>query len=637
MFQITFKISGSGDRVVPAAPQQNLLDAARRAGVSIDAPCGGVGSCGKCRVRLLEGVLESEKSLHISEEEYRAGWRLACISKVTGDAVIEIPDAATAYQNSLSSDFTTTKRNFGSFKELQRKLSEAGVGFPKTFSSVVIKLPEPSLEDTMPDNERLSRYLYDKYKVDYVNIPFYVLQKLPEVLRENDFRIKCLIEIDQRRLSIFELLPPDSQVSPCGVAIDIGTTSVSAVLVDMEHGRILSGLSAANQQIRYGADVIHRIVEASRPGGREALQNAIVQETLNPMIRRMCEEAGVSVSAICRLSVASNTTMNHLFAGVYADPIRMEPYIPAFFETKPIPAVMIGLEANNNARIMITPNIGSYVGGDITAGVLATLMWNSSEMTLFIDLGTNGELVLGNSDFMMSCACSAGPAFEGGEITCGMRAANGAIDTVTIDIETMEPTLGIIGDEGQKPLGICGSGLIDTISELYRCGIINSRGQFIRIGDRVYRDSEGRGVYVLEKKENTASGRDIVINEGDIDNFIRAKGAIFSAIRTMLSSLSMEVSDIDRVMVAGGIGSGINMENAIRIGMLPNIPVDKYEYIGNSSLAGSFMSLVSRQAYDQTLAVARSITYLELSTTPGYMDEFVAACFIPHTDESLFA
>ena len=636
MFQITFKTSGGEDRVVLASPEQNLLDAARGAGVSIDAPCGGVGSCGKCRVRLLEGALESDKSLHISEEDFAAGWRLACVSKVTGDAVIELPVEATAYQNSLSSDFTSKTRNFGRFAKLQKQLSEAGIGFLKTFKTIVVELSEPSLDDTMPDNERLSRYLYEKYKVDYVSIPFYVLKKLPEVLRENNFKMKCLIEITQRRLNIFELLPPDSEGFPCGIAIDIGTTSVSAVLVDLVSGKILTGASAANQQIRYGADVIHRIVEAARPGGREALQNAIVAETINPMIRHMCKEVGVPVSAICRLSIASNTTMSHLFAGVYADPIRMEPYVPAFFETKPIPAVMVGVEANNNARVVMAPNIGSYVGGDITAGVLATLMWNSEQMTLFIDLGTNGELVLGNSDFMMACACSAGPAFEGGEITCGMRAADGAIESVTIDSDTMEPTLGIIGAEGQKPLGICGSGLIDTIGELFRCGIVNSRGQFIRSGERVRRDSEERGAYILEKKENSASGREVFINEADIDNFIRAKGAIFSAIRTMLSALSMEVSDIEKVIVAGGIGIGINMESAVRIGMLPNIPLEKYGYIGNSSLAGSYMALLSKQAYDQTLAVARSITYLELSNTPGYMDEFVAACFLPHTDETLF-
>lgn len=636
MFKITFKLSGGGDRTVLAAPAQNLLDVARSAGVSIDAPCGGIGNCGKCRVKLIEGELDCEKSRHMDAEEYAEGWRLACVCKVIGDAVIEIPAEATAYQDSLSSDFTARERDFSGLVETQKKLSEAGIGFLKAFKTVQIELKEPTLDDTMPDNERLSRYLYDKYKADYVGIPFYVLKKLPEILRENNFKIKCLIEFTRGRLTVYEVLPIDAEGFPCGVAIDIGTTSVSAVLVDLERGKILSGVSAANQQIRYGADVIHRIVESSRPGGRETLQKAVVEETINPIIRHICKEANVPVSAICRLSVASNTTMNHLFSGVYADPIRMEPYVPAFFETRPIPAVMVGVEANNNARIIITPNIGSYVGGDITAGVLATIMWNSPEMTLFVDLGTNGELVFGNSDFMMSCACSAGPAFEGGDIICGMRAANGAIDEIKIDSQTMEPTLKVIGEQGQKPMGICGSGLIDAVSELYSGGIINSRGQFVRDGARVRRDSEGRGRYILVSKEDSASGRDIFLTEVDLDNFIRAKGAIFSAIRTMLSSLSMDVDSIERVIVAGGIGSGINMENAVKIGMLPNIPIEKYGYIGNSSLAGSFMSLISREAYDQTLEIARNMTYLELSIIPDYMEEFVAACFIPHTDETLF-
>jgi len=636
MFKITFKLRGGEDRLALAAPSQNLLDVARDAGVSIDAPCGGTGNCGKCRVKLIEGELDCEKSRHISDEEYAEGWRLACVSKVIGDTVIELPAEATAYQDSLSSDFTARKKDFSSLTELQKKLAEAGIGFLKAFKTLKVELKEPTLDDTMPDNERLTRYLYDRYKEEHVVIPFNVLKMLPEILRENNFKIKCLVEFSPGRLTIYEVLAPDVEAFPCGVAIDIGTTSVSAVLVDMERGKILSGVSAANQQIRYGADVIHRIVEASRPGGREALQNAVVRETINPIIRHMCKEANVPSSAICRLSIASNTTMNHLFAGVYADPIRMEPYVPAFFESRPIPAVMVGVEANNNARIIITPNIGSYVGGDITAGVLATLMWNSPEMTLFIDLGTNGELVFGNSDFMMACACSAGPAFEGGEIICGMRAANGAIEEVKIDPETMEPTLKIIGDEGQKALGICGSGLIDAIAELFSCGIVNSKGQFVRDGERVRRDSEGRGRYILVDKENSASGRDIFLTEVDIDNFVRAKAAIFSAIRTMLSSLSMEIENIERVIVAGGIGSGINMENAVKIGMLPNIPIEKYSYIGNSSLAGGYMSLMSRQAYDQTLSIARGMTYLELSIIPGYMEEFVAACFIPHTDETLF-
>ncbi len=634
MYQITFKVRGE-NRLVLAEPGMSLLDVAQNAGITIDAPCGGTGSCGKCRVLLLEGCLESEKSRHITEDEYEDGWRLACTSFVSGDAVIAVPASATAYEDSLSSDFTAKGKDLGKYAELQKKLSEAGIGFKRTFKTLTAKLPQPSLDDTMPDNERLTRYMRDKFRTERVEIPFVVLRKLPEVLRENDFTVKCMVELTTDRLLVFDVMPPGSQAFPCGIAIDIGTTSVSALLIDMEKGKILTAASVANRQIRYGADVIHRIVESAKPGGREALRKAIVEETLNPMIRNMCEEVGVPTSAVCRLSVAANTTMNHLFAGVYADPIRMEPYIPAFFEINPVPAGLLGLDAHPSARVIITPNVGSYVGGDITAGVLATLMWNDPQMTLFIDLGTNGELVLGNSEFMMSCACSAGPAFEGGEIVCGMRAADGAIEEVKIDKDTMEPTIKVIGEEG-IPVGICGSGLIDAISELYRCGIINSRGQFIRAGKRVKRDSEGKGIYMLVPKEKTATGRGIFIDEADIDNFIRAKAAVFSAIRTMLSALSLEVENIERVIVAGGIGSGINMENAVRIGMLPNIPLEKYSYIGNSSLSGSCMALISQQAYEQILSIGRSMTYLELSTTPGYMDEFVAACFIPHTDETLF-
>lgn len=634
MFEITFKMRGENRKVL-AEPGQSLLEVAQKAKIGIDAPCGGTGNCGKCRVRLLEGVLESDKSRHITEDEYDDGWRLACTSYISGEAVIAVPSSATAYEDSLSSDFTEKKKDFAKYKDLQKRLSEAGIGFTKMFRTVNVKLSVPTLDDTMPDVDRLCRHLRDRFKIEHIEISFGVFNKLPEVLRDNNFEIKCIVRISSDRLVVYDVFAYGARVFPCGVAIDIGTTSVSALLVDMEHGKVMTAVSAANKQIRYGADVIHRIIESTRPGGREALQKAIVDETINPMIRHMCEEAGVPEGTIVRVTVAANTTMNHLFAGVYADPIRLEPYVPAFFETRPIPASLIKVAANLRARILITPNVGSYVGGDITAGVLSTLMWNEPEMTLFIDLGTNGELVLGNSDFMMCCACSAGPAFEGGEIVCGMRAADGAIEEVKIDKETMEPTIKIIGDEGIA-MGICGSGLIDAISELYRCGIINSRGQFIRSGPRVRRDSEGKGIYMLVPKEKTATGRGIFIDEADIDNFIRAKAAVFSAIRTMLSALEMQVENIERVIVAGGIGSSINMENAVGIGMLPNIPLEKYSYIGNSSLLGSCMSLISEQAYEQTLTIGRGMTYMELSTTPGYMDEFVAACFIPHTDETLF-
>jgi uncharacterized 2Fe-2S/4Fe-4S cluster protein (DUF4445 family) len=257
-------------------------------------------------------------------------------------------------------------------------------------------------------------------------------------------------------------------------------------------------------------------------------------------------------------------------------------------------------------------------------------------MSLFIDLGTNGELVLGNSEFMMSCACSAGPAFEGGDISCGMRATDGAIEACTIDKKTMDPTFKIVGDEGQKPVGICGSGIIDIISELFRCGIISPKGKFIREGARIRHDKYGMGSYVLAFREDAASVKDIELTEVDIDNFIRAKGAIFSAIRVMLQSLDFDVTMIDRVLVAGGIGSGINMRNAVNIGMFPDIEIDKFTYIGNSSLSGAYTILCSTEAEQKVADVAHNMTYLELSNEPTYMDEFVACCFLPHTDAGLF-
>ena len=354
------------------------------------------------------------------------------------------------------------------------------------------------------------------------------------------------------------------------------------------------------------------------------------------MLHNMCRAAGIQGSQIYHLCVASNTTMNHLLLGVNADPLRMEPYIPDFFETEDVSAYDLRLDVHPNAKVIIAPNIGSYVGGDITAGTLVSMIWNKPEFNLFIDLGTNGEIVFGNSDFMMSCACSAGPAFEGGDISCGMRATDGAIEACSIDAKTMEPTFSVIGKEGQKPVGLCGSGIIDVIAELFRCGIISPKGKFVREGDRVRHDHYGIGSYVLAFKEDAAGHKDVEINEVDIDNFIRAKGAIFSAICTMLRSLDFDVSMIENVYVAGGIGSGINMRNAVTIGMFPDVEIDKFHYIGNSSLTGAYNMTLSTEAEQKVHDLAHNITYMELSTDPSYMDEFVAACFIPHTNTALF-
>ncbi len=635
MSKILFDIEGGQSLTIECNPGDNLLELARRANVAIDAPCSGNGSCGKCRVRLTAGELDSIKSRHISEEEWELGWRLSCNSKVVGDATVFVPDIASAYQSRMKTADLSTGKEVAIFEELQENLKAAGVEFINDFMALDLQLEEPTLDDTMPDNERLEWAVKAAAEVEFVKIPFAVMVKLASTLRDNSFHVCVKGRHTGDTFHCMDICAPeDDQLLGC--AIDIGTTTVSMVIVDLTNGKILAKGSSGNGQIRYGADVINRIIEQGRSGGKKKLQDAIVKETLTPIIANLCRSIGVSARSILQLCIGSNTTMNHLLLGVDAQSVRMEPYIPSFFGWEGLLAGDLHLPAHPLAPVRIAPNIGSYVGGDITAGTLASLIWDKDEMSLFIDLGTNGELVFGNRDFLMSCACSAGPAFEGGDISCGMRATDGAIEACTIEKTTMEPTFEIVGEAGQRPVGICGSGIIDIISELFRTGIINARGQFVREGKRVRRDSHGMGRFVLAFEEESETGREVSINEVDIDNFIRAKGAIFSAIDTLLNSVDMTVDMIDHVYVAGGIGSGINMGNAVNIGMFPDVELEKFSYIGNSSLTGAYAMCVSDMANEKCAEVAANMTYLELSTYPGYMDSFVAACFLPHTDRSLF-
>ncbi len=636
MYKITFKFDSSDDVVAYANEDEHLLDIAKRSNVAIDAPCSGNAACGKCKVQLIEGELDTKKTAHITDEEWAEGWRLACVSHAKEDVVIHVPDIASAYKSRMKVADLSSPKELEIFNKTKADILGTGIAMQNDLEVIEITMEEPTLDNTMPDLERLERAVAKQTGAQKVKVPFLVMQKMAEELREHNFDVQCVIRRAENKVEVLDICRAGVKLTLAGLAVDIGTTSVAALLVDMADGSILAKASTGNGQIRYGADVINRIIESNKEGGRKKLQDAIVNETLNPLILQMCRSAKLKPEMIYRVSIGGNTTMNHLLMGVFADPIRMEPYIPTFFETDNVYARDIGIHVYPHAKLIIAPNIGSYVGGDITAGTFASCIWNKETISLFIDLGTNGELVLGNNEFMMSCACSAGPAFEGGDISCGMRATDGAIEAITIDKETMEPTYKVIGKEGTKPVGICGSGIIDLIAELFRCGIINPKGLFVREGERVRRDKYGMGSYVIAFAEDAGSVKDVEINEADIDNFIRAKGAIFSAIRTMLRALDFSVDMIDDVYVAGGIGSGINMKNAVNIGMFPDIDMEKFHYIGNSSLSGSYMMLISDEATEKVHDVAHNMTYLELSNEPTYMDEFVACCFLPHTDAHLF-
>lgn len=421
-----------------------------------------------------------------------------------------------------------------------------------------------------------------------------------------------------------------------GIALDIGTTSVAACLVDLYEGKLIAKASAGNAQMKYGADVIHRIIYAGKGDGLEKLNKAIVHETINPILNKMYQEANIDKNEVAAFVAAGNTTMAHMLLGVSPDYLRLEPYIPAFSKAPFIKASELGLETNPETFLYILPSVASYVGGDITAGVLSSGIWAVEENILFIDLGTNGEIVFGNKDYMVTCACSAGPAFEGGEISCGMRAASGAIERVEINQQTLEPMLTIINDE--KPKGICGSGIIDLIAEMLKKGIVDRRGKINKNLDnkRIRLDDYDIGEYVIAFKEEWNIEEDITITEIDVDNFIKAKGAVYSGVASLLSSLGMDFSIIDKIYIAGGIGNSLSIEKSIEIGLFPDVEREKFLYIGNSSLMGCYLTLMSEDARRKMESFSKEMTYIELSTYPSYMDEFVSACFLPHTDIQRF-
>ena len=431
MAKVIFHFEDGTQVEASAAIGENLLQVARKVNVAIDAPCSGNASCGKCKVKYIDGDLESKITRHISEAEYKEGWRLSCISKIMGDVEVMVPDIASAYKSRMKVADLSSPEEIQIFNKATEEVKAAGVEFKNSFEILEIQMDEPTLEDTMPDNERLV-WAMEAQTGKKIKLSFTVLNKMAHVLRISNFHVKVVVKVTGEEVFVYDILPANRYAYVTGVAVDIGTTTVSAVIVDLMDGKILAKASTGNGQIRYGADVINRIIEQQKPGGIAKLQKAIIQETINPMLLRMCHTAHISPTCIYSMCVAANTTMNHLFVGADGDPIRMEPFIPTFFGTDSIHGKDLNLKVHPDARVIIAPNIGSYVGGDITSGTLVSMLGAQEPFSLFVDLGTNGEIVFGNSDFMMSCACSAGPAFEGGDISCGMRATDGAIEACVI-------------------------------------------------------------------------------------------------------------------------------------------------------------------------------------------------------------
>ena len=504
---------------------------------------------------------------------------------------------------------------------------------------VTVRMQPPSLADNTTDFERLTRDLRVQHSTENVRVTLPVLRKLASVLRREDWLVTAVLEqgtwLDEDAgPRIVDLLPGHQTRHAFGVAVDIGTTSNVVYLVDIEKGEVVDSAIEYNGQIACGEDVISRIIYSQREGGLEHLRH-LVTDTINGLLTDLARRNGIEPSDIYLMTVAGNTTMVHLFLGLDPAHIRLEPYIPTTTHPLPVLANELGLRIHPEATVDCLPGVGSYVGADITAGVLSSKMFMTDQLSLFIDVGTNGEIVLGNSDWLLACACSAGPAFEGSGVNSGMRATNGAIEDVWIHSETWEPTYRTIGDD--PPRGICGSGIISLLAEMFITGVIDKAGRINRSVHTPYiRMGETGPEYLVASAEKSSDGRAIVINEVDIANLIRAKAAIYAGFSVLTRSVGVELADVEQVLIGGAFGKYIDVEKAIQIGLLPDMPWDRFHYLGNTSALGAYAALLCRDMRRELVEIASKMTYLELSADNSFMNEFTSSLFLPHTDADRF-
>lgn len=635
---VTFAGNGSAVRV----PAGTLIsDAARLAGIEIGQPCGGQGRCGRCTVQVLDGPVRRRSTLRLSAEDVADGYALACQTVVEGDLHVWVP-AHEKVERRLTTDRTVAE-------------VEAPAGYnpeiDQTIRRVHLTLAEPNMDDQTDDLSRLLTGLRQQAGFTSVNVSLPIVRKLGAVLRAGEWQVTVILDVRQKYDGRFleewvvDVLPGhiEPQAPLWGAAIDIGTTTVTVWLVDLLTGKVMAQASEYNGQIARGEDVISRIVYASKNGG-EAEMRELVLRTINDLLETVCRRAEallqdrqhpVHTGAVVKAVVAGNSTMIHLLLGVPAGSIRLAPFVTGVNRVPLLTGSEAGLAIHPLGVVDCLPGVASYVGSDITAGVLSSGMDDSSKLTLFMDVGTNGEIVLGSSEWLVTCACSAGPAFEGAGVYCGMRATAGAIEEVWINGETYEPSYRVIG--GGAPRGICGSGLISLLAELFMTGVIDKAGNLnLTLNTPRIREGEQGKEYVVAWANETVNGKDITLTHVDIDNLLRAKGAIFAGYQVLANSVGVPLEMIEQMLIGGSFGKYINVEKAVQIGLLPDMPWENFRFLGNTSVRGAYRALLDHRSRSRIQDIAARMTYIELSADNSFYEAFMSALFLPHTDLSLF-
>ncbi len=621
----------------------SLIKAARKSGLHINASCGGAGVCGKCRILMEKGEVSGGSSEKLSQEDFNRGYRQACIAEIKEDIVVRIPEESSRQKGGLSTEIP--KRHHARMHVFDMEsLKKEDIFYPPV-EKLCLELSPPDSHDNRADIGRLIQGLADQEDKHRMVTGLTVLRKIRRALREKDFLVTVTIEQpvnNKAKSHILNIQAGRWNHRNFGLAFDIGTTTIYGVLIDLNSGQILAKNSCYNPQMSYGEDVIARIIYAEKPKGLN-MMHELVTDAMNSIIDTMLQAAQppsdpsygpITRDEVNSITISGNTTMTHLLLQLEPDNIRRAPYVPVSTFFPPIRAEDIGLNLPHHCVALLYPAISSYVGGDIVAGVMGSGMYRTELLTLFIDVGTNAEIVIGNREWLACAACSAGPAFEGGGITHGMRAVEGAISDFSMNSETLEPMNVTI--EGKAPLGICGSGLLIIIATLFENNILNPSGKYRDIDNPRIREGRSGREYVIAWEDECAADHDIVLNEVDIDNFIRAKAAIFAGVTTLLDQVGLQVSDLEQIILAGGFGSFIDLDSAMSVGLLPEVDPDKVLYVGNGSLMGAWMSELSNHIRRDVVEVVRKMTSFELSEIPAFKDQYVASIFLPHTDLSLF-
>ncbi len=622
-------------KVGKARAGQSLLEAASLAGILLPRSCNGKGSCGQCKVRVTSGKVSTKFWGSLSSSEINEGYCLACQTFPVSGVVVEIPHRLPLDESVIELEDTFIE---GGSPNLSWELDPANTNHAlpgPLFFKKAITVPKPTAEDNCDDLSRLQKELEKQTGIKTHLKSLFVLQNLPRSLRSGNWQVT--VSLNDTEGTSAEIVGVESsfeQRTSYGLVLDIGTTTVAALLVELESGKTVASRGTYNRQIVFGDDIISRIIYATdTSGGREELRSAVLA-TANGLVAGITGGAKINPGDIMAAACAGNTTMTHLFLGIDPAYIRLEPYTPAVGNVPYFTAGEIGLEINPLAVTGFLPCPASYVGGDTVAGVLYTGLFATEKLTLFIDIGTNGEMVLGNKEWLVACACSAGPAFEGGGIRHGMRALPGAIEAVKIE-DNGAVKIKTVG--GLPPTGICGTGLISTLAALREAGIIDRAGNLTvqRFHDRLKMGDDGP-LFVVASSNESGHNEEITISESEIKNLIRTKAAVFAGIRTMLRSVGLKQESIEKVIIAGGFGRYINIKDAVEIGLLPDLPQDRFSFAGNTSLKGAKLYLLSRAAREKAREIAQKITCLELSLGNTFMEEYMAALFLPHTDLKLF-